>query len=211
MLRIFHKDETNTNKKILNSMYALRARVFGERLKWQVEITDGYEKDYFDEIDPLYVVYLDANENVIATFRLLPTTGPTMLRDIFSRCLPSGMDIKSPLIWESTRFAVDSEFVKNYGDNGLSRITGEMLSALIQIGVSAGLTHIVTVIDVRMEKILLRAGCPVDRLADPVDYGGTKTLAILMECTEEWVSLIQQKNKIGISCVNEQYKTLIAA
>jgi acyl homoserine lactone synthase len=107
------------------------------------------------------------------------------------------MDVRSPIVWESTRFCVDSERAAQRGTNGLTEITGALLSSLIEIGVLAGLSHIVTVIDVRMERILRRAGCPIERLGLPVDYGGTMTLAILMECSDSAIAEIQEKNGLS--------------
>lgn len=196
MLQIFYKNQKEQNKKIFHNMYKLRKKVFHNRLQWNVSIEENLEIDEFDDLNPLYVVYSDINKNVFGSFRLLQTTGPTMLRNVFPDCLPRGLDIRSPIVWESTRFCVDTELAQRRGSNGLSEVTGALLASLIEIGTLAGLSHIVTVIDVRMERILRRAGCPIERLADPVDYGGVQTLAILMECSEEWVGRIHAKNNI---------------
>jgi N-acyl-L-homoserine lactone synthetase len=197
MMLLFHGHERDNFAEIADDMYRLRARVFSERLGWDVKVESGVEIDEFDNLDPLYAVHLDEERRVTGTFRLLQTTGPTMLRDVFSRCLPPGMDVRSPIVWESTRFCVDSERAAQRGTNGLTEITGALLSSLIEIGVLAGLSHIVTVIDVRMERILRRAGCPIERLGLPVDYGGTMTLAILMECSDSAIAEIQEKNGLS--------------
>ena len=44
---------------ILDDMFRLRARVFADRLGWEVTIEEGREIDAFDALDPAYVVGLD--------------------------------------------------------------------------------------------------------------------------------------------------------
>lgn len=197
MMFLFHGHQKDRYHSLYERMLALRAKIFSGRLNWHVSVKDGLEIDKFDLLDPLYAVYLSEYDEILGTFRLLPSTGPTMLRDVFPACLPVGLDVRSPIVWESTRFCVDTELASRRGKNGLSEVTGALLSSLIEIGIFAGLSHIVTVIDVRMERILRRAGCPIERLGDPVDYGGVLTLAILMECSEEWAKSIQSTNRLS--------------
>jgi len=205
MIKLIPAHESNKYPKIIDDMFCLRARQFDERLGWKVKVNqNGHEVDEFDELEPLYVVSLGPDESVLGTFRLLQTTGPHMLLDVFPELMPDGQFIRSPLIWESTRFCVDTEKVKDLSSRGLNSITGELLTALLEIGLYAGLTHIVTVIDVRMERVLLRAKCPVERLGEPVKIGKVNTIAILMECSEETVAQVYEGNEISQTCISTE-------
>ncbi len=208
MIRIFYKVDKDIDCEIQDNMYRLRAKVFSKRLDWYVNVTDGFEKDKFDSYNPLYVVYLNDNNQVIGTSRLLKTTGSTMLRDVFSRCLPKGVDIRTPFIWESTRFAVDTVLTRESCHNGLNKVTVEMLAALIEIGAYAGLSHIVSVLDVRMERIMRRAGYATERLGDPVDYGGIQTLAVLIKCSEKLLPYIHHKDQLRAYKLFEQFQKI---
>ena len=42
------------DRDILNKMFRFRHKVFYERLGWQVGYEDGMERDFYDEIDPVY-------------------------------------------------------------------------------------------------------------------------------------------------------------
>lgn len=204
MIKIIQGHEADQFPKLIDEMFLLRARQFNDRLGWKVNVLKGRERDEFDDLDPLYILSIDDDGEVAGTFRLLQTTGPHMLTDVFPELLPSGQFIRSPLVWESTRFCVDTEKAKANSRRGLNSITGELLSALLEVGLHAGLTHIVTVIDVRMERILLRAKCPVERLADPVKIGEVASLAILMETSEETVARVQAANEIHNTMIAEQ-------
>ena len=70
--------------RLLDEMFALRARVFGQRLAWEVDIIDGKEIDQFDALDPAYVIGLNDDGHVVSCVRALQTTGPHMLSDVFS-------------------------------------------------------------------------------------------------------------------------------
>ena len=83
----------------MDAMFRNRAVTFSERLGWDVTVKDGYERDEFDDANPLYLVSVDPNTNEYwGSLRLLPTTGPNMLRDVFSCLLQDGEFIESATI-----------------------------------------------------------------------------------------------------------------
>ena len=201
MIRLIQASEAHLFPELIDQMFQLRARQFNDRLGWKVEVKDGHERDGFDDLNPLYAVSIDNAGKVVGTFRLLQTTGPTMLADVFSELLPDGLTVRSPIVWESTRFCVDTEMASEKAASGLNLVTGELLGTLLEIGVSAGLSHIVTVIDVRMERILRRSKCPIERLAPPKRIGDVPSLAILMECSDETVAQVHETNGIPGPCI----------
>lgn len=194
--------EAQKYPSLIDKMFRLRAKVFGERLNWEVVVENGRERDKYDDLDPLYALAVDDAGQVVGTFRLLQTTGPHMLAEVFRDLMPDGMPVRSPLIWESTRFCVDTEVAKNRSERGLADVTTILLSSLLEIGLYAGLTHILTVIDVRMERILRRAGCPIERLGPPKKIGGVPSLAILMECSDETVQHLHAVNNMPAGCID---------
>jgi len=187
--------------ELMDQMFRLRARIFSDRLGWEVTVKDDRERDKYDELEPLYALAVTDNQQVVGTFRLLQTTGPHMLAEVFKELMPDGIPIRSPIIWESTRFCVDTELAQRRGERGLTEVTATLLSSLLEVGLYAGLSHILTVIDVRMERILRRAGCPIDRLAEPRKIGDVPSLAILMECTEEAIAKVQRTNHLSGNCI----------
>ena len=57
--------------------------IFKERLGWDVEVSGDMEIDEFDACRPAYLLQRDDDGRIQGCVRLLPTTGPTMLRDTF--------------------------------------------------------------------------------------------------------------------------------
>jgi N-acyl-L-homoserine lactone synthetase len=60
-------------------------------------------------------------------------------------------------ILESSRFCVDARLAAEQAGNGLGRATFILFAAMIEAARTAGADSIVTVTDVRMERILRRA------------------------------------------------------
>ena len=97
---------------VLDEMFQLRARVFGGRLGWEVQVKNGREYDQFDDLDPAYVIGLDQDGQLVSCARFLQTTGPHMLSDVFHAILNGQPPLRSATLWESTRFCVDTESVR---------------------------------------------------------------------------------------------------
>lgn len=87
-------------------MHRDRAVQFHTRLVWDVTVDDhGFERDEYDDINPLYVIWELPDGTHGGSMRFLPTSGRTMLHDHFHTLLGRA-DIRSDKIWECTRFCV---------------------------------------------------------------------------------------------------------
>ena len=138
-------------------MHQLRHRVFKKRLDWDVHISGDMEIDDFDALHPTYLTQVADDGRIQGSVRLLPSVGPTMLRDTFPALLAGQTAPSSPSIWECSRFAVDVPTDAPKGEHGIARATYELLAGVIEFGLSRRLTDIVTVTDARMERVLRRA------------------------------------------------------
>jgi len=103
MLKVIEGSYASFFPKEIDAMFRNRAETFSDRLGWEVTVKDGYERDIFDDENPLYLVSVDPDtEEYWGSLRLLPTIGPNMLRDVFPQLL-DGDYIESATIWESSR------------------------------------------------------------------------------------------------------------
>lgn len=166
-------------------MYRLRYRVFKERLDWDVQVSGDMEIDTFDALQPCYLIQRAGDEHIQGCVRLLPSTGPTMLRDIFPLLLDGVCAPASPTIWESSRFALDIAADAPKAAHGLAAATYELFAGMIEFGLSRRLTEIVTVTDARMERILRRAGWPLRRLGKPRPLGSTLAVGGYLEVSTD--------------------------
>ena len=175
----------------LIAMHQLRYRVFKERLDWEVHTSGDMEIDGFDALHPAYLVQLAPNGRVQGCVRLLPSVGPTMLRDTFPVLLAGQIAPASSSVWESSRFALDIATDAPKGEHSIARATYELFAGMIEFGLSRRLTDIVTVTDARMERILRRAGWPLRRLGKPCNLGNTLAVAGYLEISTEVLAKIR--------------------
>ncbi|MBM3564346.1 MAG: autoinducer synthesis protein [Alphaproteobacteria bacterium] len=137
--------------------------------------------DYFDSLDPLYVLALDDAGRIIGAIRLLPTTGATMLNDAFAATLPERGRIESPLIWEASRLTVDATGNSQAQERTIDRAVGELGCALNEIAQGAGLTHLIGVFDGGAYNLLSSRGCAGEALAPPLSLAGGQIFVAFYE------------------------------
>jgi acyl homoserine lactone synthase len=185
MLKIIDGSYASFFPKEIDAMFRNRAEIFSDRLGWEVIVRDGYERDTFDDAGPLYLVSVDPDtEEYWGSLRLLPTTGPNMLRDVFSQLL-DGECIESATIWESSRICVTP--VRGQPDrnkSGVNYVLSELILGIGEVAVEAGLTQIVSVFDARMFRVLKAAGCNPQVIGKPQRIGDTMSYAGLFETGE---------------------------
>lgn len=189
MIRIIEGVDRELHPRLMDEMFLMRADVFAGRLGWDVNVTNGREIDRFDAEDPLYLFSLnDETEDLQGAVRLLPTTGPYMLRDVFSILVPEGAP-ESPLIWESSRFAVNPDILtageRAEANHIVNRTTIELLCGIVEVCQKAGVEHVVSVFDARMARIFRTADCPFEIIGTPTRIGKTMTYAGLFDMTND--------------------------
>lgn len=150
MIRFIYADQLNAYPVLRDTMFRDRAEQFAERLKWDVTVDEkGFERDEYDAQNPIYVIYELPDGTHGGSMRILPTTGATMINDHFLH-LTDGVEIKSPLIWECTRFCLSPR--------ATSEVAGALMLAGAEFGVASGLSHSVGVFDARMTLVYRRLG-----------------------------------------------------
>lgn len=161
---------------LVDQMLRLRARVFAERLGWDVTVVDGQERDRFDDLAPVYLIHTDdEGREVRGSLRLLPTTGPTVLTDFFSDTMPDAVRLSAPSIWECTRFCVDEDRLRHRDQIVAS---GELISGLGSVALAAGIESILGNFDDRMLRLYRRIGCEVEVLGSTTRYGAPVYLGL---------------------------------
>jgi acyl homoserine lactone synthase len=160
----------------LEGMFRLRHEVFKERLDWVVGSQSGRERDMFDDLDPVYIVCEDQGE-VLGSWRLLPTTKPYMLKDVFPELLYGKPAPEAPDVWEISRFAVSKRVAGNESLGTVKTVTNLLLEQLFKFAAQRDITRIVAVADVRFERILKRAGLLTHRYGPPMQIGVTSAVS----------------------------------
>jgi acyl homoserine lactone synthase len=180
----------------IQEMHRLRYRVFKERLNWDVEVSGDLEIDRFDALGPTYLVHRGQDGHMQGCVRLLPTTGPTMLGETFPALLDGNPMPQDPRIWESSRFCLDTAAHPTKVARGASQGFCELCSGMIEFGLSRGLTHIVTVTDMRVERLARTAGWPFSRVGEPRRIDNIRAVAILLEVSVDALSRVRDSGDL---------------
>ncbi|MEX0305845.1 MAG: acyl-homoserine-lactone synthase [Ruegeria sp.] len=150
MLRYLYADELHKFPVLAKGMFRDRADQFKTRLGWDVKVNEkGEERDQYDNLNPLYVIWEEADGSHGGSMRILPTTGPVMINDIFGH-LTGGSPVRSRYIWEVTRFCLSR--------NASAHTAGAIMLSGGEVMEGFGLTHIAGVFDARMIRIYRMIG-----------------------------------------------------
>lgn len=179
-------------------MFRLRARIFHDRLGWDVTVVDGKERDKYDEETPVYIIYADDDTGRIkGSLRLLPTTGPTLLADTFADTLPDAANLTAPTIWECTRFCLDDKMLDRDNCDELQIASGVLIAGLGEIGLKAGIESVLGNFDSSMLRLYRRIGCDVQTLGCTRRFGRPVYLG-LFPITEEVLARVKSRLKTAV-------------
>jgi acyl homoserine lactone synthase len=188
MLRYIYANDLHNFPKLARTMFEDRADQFKTRLGWDVDVdAKGQERDQYDRLNPLYVIWENADGSHGGSMRFLPTTGPVMVNDVFSH-LTGGAVISSPLIWECTRFCLSRDAGSNVAA-ALMLAGGEVMTGF-------GIRHFVGVFDARMVRIYRIIGSSPEVLGS--DGEGRDRISVgLWEFTPEAKAQIARRSGIS--------------
>lgn len=159
MIVVVEQHNLRAHADLIEQMFRLRKRVFQDKLSWDVQVIDGLERDVYDDEAPVYVLYQDPDSaRLLGSLRLLPTTGPTLLGDVFSDTLPDAISLSAPSIWECTRFCVEA----NGGFADFQTVSCALIEAVGELALRSGIETIVGNFDAAMLRVYRRIGCDVE-------------------------------------------------
>lgn len=168
--------------KDLWEMYRLRAKVFKEKMGWDVPVIGGMEIDGYDALDPYYMLIRVPSKGVAGCWRVLPTEGPYMLKDTFPQLLYGQAAPNDPTVWELSRFAIEAGGPQGFGFSGLSL---DALREIVLFGDRMGIKRYVTVTTASIERMMRRIGIELYRYGPPMRIGVENAVALDINIGEQ--------------------------
>jgi N-acyl-L-homoserine lactone synthetase len=160
MIRYILGTELWMHPNLARTMFRDRAQQFSKRLKWNVDVDrNGFERDQYDDLNPIYVLIEDMDGNHSGSMRLLPTTGRTMINEHFATALNDG-PLHDPKTLECTRFCLSP--------NSNSRTALKLFSGAGRLMQELGATSFVAVFDSSMQRKYRLSGVPPEILGETV-------------------------------------------
>lgn len=122
-------------EELFDQVYRLRHKVFVEDMGWEdLRSPDGREQDKFDDHHAIHHLCV-RDGKVVGYQRMLPTTRPHLLSDIFPQ-LCVGTSPRGPGIYELTRYCVAP--AHREGRRGVGSVGSELIAGLVEWGLQAG-------------------------------------------------------------------------
>jgi len=165
----------------IKDMYRLRARVFGERMGWEVTIFSGMEIDEYDALSPYYLIVRNSDGQLCGCVRIMPTEGPYMLKNTFPELLSGHVAPENPHIWELSRFAIRSDSKRNFG---FTELVVNVMRELDNFANRMNISRYVIVTTTAIERLLKHIGIEMYRFGPPRRIGVEKTVALTIEVSE---------------------------
>lgn len=158
---------------VLDQMFKLRKQVFWDQLRWDVKIQGDYERDSYDALNPVYMIWCSPDARTLyGSMRLMPTTGPTLLYDVFRETFPHGATLSAPGIWEATRTCIQVENIqRDHPGIDAARGFGLMCLATAECAVAHNIQTLICNYEPHMKRVYARAGATVQELGRADTFG----------------------------------------
>lgn len=190
MFTLVYGDDLFDFPGLANKMFQDRRAQFKDTYGWELDVDNlGREIDEYDLMNPLYLILRDENGAHVGSTRLMPTTGPTMIADHFSD-MTDGVEIESPLIWETTRF-----FIADRGQDSV-RNAAAIMWAGCQLGLRAGIEFYVGVTGAHMTRVFAACGWPAEIIGERKDEKDGHLVACLWEVNQELCDRLAKRARI---------------
>ncbi|MEM9286804.1 MAG: acyl-homoserine-lactone synthase [Pseudomonadota bacterium] len=170
MLQVF--DGTDELKKagLYEKMWVARYQVFVQDLGWSLPHKNQKEKDLYDTPEAIYLVNCDGTGNIVSSARLLPTTMPFLMDEIFGYLIdPNKIVPKGQTVLELTRYFINPKYSSL---RDVQRLSGEIFCGVMEYCVEEAITSLLIVMDTRFLPQLQEIGWDWRPLGLPREFGG---------------------------------------
>jgi acyl-homoserine lactone synthase len=190
MIQLIATPDRPMFERQLAHMFRERKRVFVDRLGWEVPVVDGeFEIDQFDTEAAVYLLSLDATGVQLGSVRLLPSTGPTLLSEVFphlcERGVPTGQDV-----WEITRICTLGS-----GPEALL-VRKRLMIGMVEFALLNGVKRFTLVAHLPYLSRLLAVGWDCEPLGLPQPHGEQLLGAMVINVTPD--TLIHLRQRAGV-------------
>lgn len=172
----------------LLSMFEARKEVFVDLLKWDVPVIDGrFEVDQYDDEHALYVIVADAQGEHLGSARLLQTTRPHILLDLYPQ-LCRGAVPRSIRTLEITRFCLG----RRQRASERRETRNRLVSALVSVALERGIERFTGVAELSWLQQILAFGWDCRPLGLPRQHDCGVLGALSISITAQTPALLAQ-------------------
>lgn len=178
----------------LMAMHCQRKAVFVDRAGWKVPVVADCEIDRYDLLeDTMYLLAKDEPSGpLLGSARLLPTTGPHLLRDLYPAsyraALPSG-----PTVLEVSRYCTAP------GIGGRSRrlaLLWEIICGLMETALQHGIHQVIFAANRALLPLALECGWEARTVGPTMSHGDDEVKAVVAAITPDGLRNVRDRHGI---------------
>lgn len=187
MVVVIDDDNISRHGDLMDKIYRFRHALFVERLNWEAcRRPDGREIDQFDGPGCIHLAYLEGAA-VTAYTRLLPTTRPHLLTEVYPHLAERAPAPRGAAVYEWTRCGT----LPSRREGRTSRIdpaTAGIFIAAAEVARARGLDGLLAQTHPILVNRLMSCGWDVEPLGLPTTYQGHSILAVYARLTPDTVA-----------------------
>jgi acyl-homoserine lactone synthase len=190
MVAVITEQNSALHATAVDAMFRDRKRIFVDWLKWDIPVVNGvYEQDQFDGPGAIYLVDEGgAAAPHLGSVRLLPTSGPYLLGDVFPQLAEAGAPRQED-VWEITRLCTTPAL---RGDAALT-VRRRIAQALVETALLYGVSRYVAVAHVEWLSGIIATGWETRPLGLPQQVNGEMIGAIEIIVTPATLQFLRLK------------------
>ncbi|WP_371731784.1 acyl-homoserine-lactone synthase [Shinella sp. AETb1-6] len=143
-----------------------------------------------------YLLWCDEEKKrLFGSVRLMPTTGPTLLYDVFRGTFPDACDLVAPGIWEGTRMCIDEDAIAP--DMRPDRAFCLLLLALCEVAIDNGIHTMISNYEPHMKRVYRQAGAKLDELGRSDGYGRLPVCCGAFEVSNRVLAAMREKPRVS--------------
>jgi acyl homoserine lactone synthase len=198
---------------LIQSYLRLRKTVFFDELGWNVTVDGALERDRYDDLGPVYLFWVSGDcRTLYGGMRLMPTTGPTLLYDVFHRTFPDAAALSAPGIWEGTRMCIDAGAIRrDLPEIDPARAFCLMLLALCECAMAHGISTMVSNYEPHLKRIYAKAGAEVDEIGRAEGFGRRPVCCGTFEVSARIRAAMRARLRIDVPLYRKSGRTTVAA
>lgn len=176
----------------LPALHRLRHKIFVERQGYRVPTYRGMEWDAFDTPAAVYMMWRDDLNKVRAIARLIPTTFPYMIKELWphlisGHTLPSRSDA-----WEVSRLGVDRSLVPAVR----RRVLGELMCGCGEFAKRFGIEEYYLVTHPRVVANIEANGCSTRPLGPPQTIDRSRVVAVQIGVSDATIARLRETHML---------------
>ncbi|MCB1445345.1 MAG: GNAT family N-acetyltransferase [Rhizobiaceae bacterium] len=180
MLRVITSDNIDDYPDLMEKVWQFRHVQFVERLGWtELSSRDGREIDRFDTEDAIHLIAEKAGK-VVGYTRLLRTSGPHLLSDVYPQIMQGGAWPRAADIYEWTRCISDAD-AGRFGDVQASHL---LITGVLEFCLVAGIRGMIVETHPKLVTWMLETGYKVETLHTPQNMNGVPVVPVHIGATQ---------------------------